>query len=226
MISYSLDTPYSPTKAADIRMFFKKPSARRALSELGINDTKANLKMADTLFTITAEQFIKKWNFDPIRCRPLPSGRYQWTPAKSAARKNRLNQEDLTRETSPSEDVLDDPLTSDPEDVGEVSKRLGYLIEDHHYLGENVEEGRRCCEEEACELYTTALPTLHHHLPHSPRNTHKSSHSHTPRTKQCKITDYGRQRKRLHSCSKCEEGESEVTTPRKKLALSPTKPSK
>lgn len=203
-------------------MFLKKPTARRALSELGISDSKANLKMAEALFTITAEQFMKKWNFDPIRCCPLPPGRYQWTPARAVARKH-LREQDVW-DTSPSGDLEhDDPSALFLEGADYVSRLAGDGRPAARYLEEDLEDGR-CCDLQEEEVCATGRPTLH--LALTPRKTHKTSHSLTPRTKQCKITDYGRQRKRLHSCSKCEDSEPDVTTPRKKLALSPSTPSK
>ncbi|XP_042232103.1 uncharacterized protein LOC121872982 [Homarus americanus] len=36
--------------------------------------------MAESLLTISAEDFTKKWNFDPIMGVPLHSGRFNWTP--------------------------------------------------------------------------------------------------------------------------------------------------
>ncbi|KAK8730870.1 hypothetical protein OTU49_007666 [Cherax quadricarinatus] len=197
-------------------MFFKKTSARRALSELGVNDSKANLRMAEALFTITAEHFMKKWNFDPVRCRPLPSGRYQWTPAKPV-KKHRLSQ--ASQKEIPQETSLGDLSTSACQDTADVCRFLGQPDEESRFQGDNFEDVREI-------EYATALPTVHQ-LPLTPRKTHRRKEPHTPKTLQCKITDYGRQRKRLHSCSKSEDQvESDPITPRKKLALSPSTPSK
>ncbi|XP_037787823.1 uncharacterized protein LOC119583425 [Penaeus monodon] len=212
MISYAFDNPCSPTKATDIRLFFKKPKARRALSELGPNDPKANLRMAESLITISTEQFMKKWNFDPIRCQPLPSGRYQWTPVKTIKKRQPRESLDATH------DCHHHHTTYDPCH----STRLSPVS----HCSASLSPSRPPCDSEASlsasphqelDRYLSEAPS---HLPLTPRKSskHKAGPV-TPKTKQCKITDYGRQRKRLHSTSKSEEGESEVT-PRKKPALS------
>jgi len=53
--------------------------ARRALSNLGNNDTQANLRLAESLLTVSQEKFAKKWNFDPVNTLPLAPGRYLWS---------------------------------------------------------------------------------------------------------------------------------------------------
>ncbi|XP_066985913.1 uncharacterized protein [Macrobrachium rosenbergii] len=58
----------------------KRGRARRALSLLGVNNVKLNIRLAETLLTISTEEFAKKWNFDPVQGVPLPEGRFQWTP--------------------------------------------------------------------------------------------------------------------------------------------------
>jgi len=57
--------------------------ARRALSNLGNNDTQANLRLAESLLTVSQEKFAKKWNFDPVEVVPLAPGRYLWAPVTS-----------------------------------------------------------------------------------------------------------------------------------------------
>ncbi|XP_042886554.1 uncharacterized protein LOC122262585 [Penaeus japonicus] len=208
MISYAFDSPCSPT---DIRLFFKKPKARRALSELGPNDPKANLRMAESLITISTEQFMKKWNFDPIRCQPLPSGRYQWTPVKTI--KKRQSRETLDASHGCHHETTYDPCQSTRlSPVSHCSSSLSTTSPCDSEAGLNTSPLQEL------DRHLSEAPS---HLPHTPKKTskHKSGPV-TPKTKQCKITDYGRQRKRLHSTSKSEEGESEVT-PRKKPALSP-----
>lgn len=215
MISYAFDNPRSPTKATDI--FFKKPKARRALSELGPNDSKANLRMAESLITISAEQFMKKWNFDPIRCQPLPPGRYQWAPVKTL--KKRQPRETLDASHDCPHLHLHHTTTYDP--------CPGARLTPLSPCSASLTPSRPPCDTEATlgasphqelDRHLSEAPS---HLPLTPRKTSKlKSGPATPKTKQCKITDYGRQRKRLHSTSKSEEGESEVT-PRKKPALSP-----
>ncbi|KAG7163874.1 putative Cyclin-dependent kinase inhibitor-containing protein 2 [Homarus americanus] len=68
--------PFKPGKER-MRLVLKRGQARRALP-LGQNNTKHNLEMAESLLTISAEEFTKKWNFDPIREVPVSGGRYQW----------------------------------------------------------------------------------------------------------------------------------------------------
>lgn len=63
-----------------VNLTLKRGRARRALSLLGNNNTQQNLQLAESLLTISAEEFTNKWNFDPIQGVPLPSGRFQWTP--------------------------------------------------------------------------------------------------------------------------------------------------
>ncbi|XP_064105005.1 uncharacterized protein LOC135214589 [Macrobrachium nipponense] len=62
----------------------KRGRARRALSLLGVNNVKLNIRLAETLLTISSEEFAKKWNFDPVQGVPLPEGRFQWTPVASS----------------------------------------------------------------------------------------------------------------------------------------------
>ncbi|XP_068234920.1 uncharacterized protein [Palaemon carinicauda] len=57
--------------------------ARRALSLLGNNDSRQNLHLAESLLTISAEEFAQKWNFDPIQGVPLSSGRFNWKPVNT-----------------------------------------------------------------------------------------------------------------------------------------------
>ncbi|CAL4162045.1 unnamed protein product [Meganyctiphanes norvegica] len=57
-------------------------SARRALSFLGSNNRRANLRLAESLLTISTSEFRNKWNFDPIAETPLPQGQFLWTPVK------------------------------------------------------------------------------------------------------------------------------------------------
>lgn len=74
----------------------KRGRARRALSLLGTNDAQQNLQLAESLLTISSEDFAKKWNFDPVREVPLEGGRFQWTPvAAPAARHSASENEDL-----------------------------------------------------------------------------------------------------------------------------------
>ncbi|XP_068223432.1 uncharacterized protein [Palaemon carinicauda] len=58
----------------------KRSRARRALSLLGVNNVKLNIRLAETLLTISSDEFAKKWNFDPVQGVPLPEGRFQWAP--------------------------------------------------------------------------------------------------------------------------------------------------
>lgn len=212
MISYAFDNPCSPTKATDIRLFFKKPKARRALSELGPNDTKANLRMAESLITISTEQFMKKWNFDPIRCQPLPAGRYQWTPVKTISK--RQSRESLVSSLDCHSEPTHDPCQAtrlSPLSHCSTSRSRSpppcHTDEDH---------GASLFHE--LDRHSAEAPC---HLPRTPRKSPKNKTGPTtPKTKQCKITDYGRQRKRLHSTSKSEESETEVTPRKKKPALS------
>nr|XP_045598167.1 streptococcal hemagglutinin-like [Procambarus clarkii] len=62
----------------------RRAGARMALSLLGTNNPKHNLTMADHLLTISARDFAKKWNFDPIKEVPLATGRYDWCSAPQA----------------------------------------------------------------------------------------------------------------------------------------------
>ncbi|XP_063592013.1 cyclin-dependent kinase inhibitor 1C-like [Penaeus indicus] len=74
----------------------KRGRARRALSLLGTNDAQQNLQLAESLLTISSEDFAKKWNFDPVREMPLEGGRFQWTPvAAPEARHSASENEDL-----------------------------------------------------------------------------------------------------------------------------------
>ncbi|CAL4122510.1 unnamed protein product [Meganyctiphanes norvegica] len=57
-------------------------NASRALSFLGGNDRKANLRLAESLLTISQSEFRTKWNFDPIAETPLPQGQFLWKPVK------------------------------------------------------------------------------------------------------------------------------------------------
>ncbi|XP_047483266.1 predicted GPI-anchored protein 58 [Penaeus chinensis] len=74
----------------------KRGRARRALSLLGTNDAQQNLQLAESLLTISSEDFAKKWNFDPVRETPLEGGRFQWTPVTAPeARHSASENEDL-----------------------------------------------------------------------------------------------------------------------------------
>ncbi|CAL4170166.1 unnamed protein product [Meganyctiphanes norvegica] len=57
-------------------------SAKRALSFLGSNNRRENLRLAESLLTISASEFRTKWNFDPIAETPLPQGQFLWKPVK------------------------------------------------------------------------------------------------------------------------------------------------
>lgn len=71
----------------------RKP-VRRALTELGRNDRKHNARLANRLLTISTEEFKQKWNFDPIKMKPITEGsrdvvnsdgvqkKYQWELVK------------------------------------------------------------------------------------------------------------------------------------------------
>ncbi|XP_037788000.1 uncharacterized protein LOC119583541 [Penaeus monodon] len=72
--------PIKPGTPRFSGLALKRGRARRALSLLGSNDAKANLQLAESLMTISAEEFAAKWNFDPVRSVPLPRGRFQWAP--------------------------------------------------------------------------------------------------------------------------------------------------
>lgn len=72
--------PIKPGTPRFSGLALKRGRARRALSLLGSNDAKANLQLAESLMTISAEEFAAKWNFDPVRAVPLPRGRFQWAP--------------------------------------------------------------------------------------------------------------------------------------------------
>lgn len=191
MICYSLERPYNTSSSKDIRMFLKKPTARRALSELGISDSKANLKMAETLFTITAEQFMKKWNFDPIRCCPLTPGRYQWTPARPLARRPHLQEQDAPWQTAADPTLHQgDAATLFLEGAEYVTRLPGegrpvtrYLQEEDRCCG-HLQEESRCCSHLQEEARCCS------HLQEESRclKTRRTHNKHTPRTKQCKIT--------------------------------------
>lgn len=210
-----MDDPYSPAKA-DIRNFLKKSAAaRRALSELGPNDPKANMRMAESLITITAEQFMKKWNFDPINFRPMAPGRYVWTPVKT--KKIQAQTTTTALSTSlPSSSAT--PFASLAKET--ITSALEERLSGHHLSNDAIDfSSATTTKTTATTLVSPVLRTPKKSSPSSSGRT-----STTPKTKQCKITAYGRQRKRLHSTSKTEEGvETEVTTPRKRLALSPSK---
>ncbi|KAK7083340.1 hypothetical protein SK128_021734 [Halocaridina rubra] len=85
--------------------------ARRALSLLGNNNRRDNLHLAESLLTISAQDFAQKWNFDPVEGVPLPSGRFQWTPLTPAPLEDSLKGTAVTSR---------DPSTSGPEE-GEKS---------------------------------------------------------------------------------------------------------
>lgn len=89
-----------PTKLGTSRVGFnlKRGRARRALSLLGDNNSKLNLQLAESLLTISAEEFTKKWNFDPIREVPLRDGRYQWTTTDPTASRPPNAAEDVAHE--------------------------------------------------------------------------------------------------------------------------------
>ncbi|XP_064097455.1 uncharacterized protein LOC135208826 [Macrobrachium nipponense] len=227
MISHAMDDPYSPAKA-DIRNFLKKSAAaRRALSELGPNDPKANMRMAESLITITAEQFMKKWNFDPISFRPMAPGRYVWTPVKT----KKMSSQTTTTPTalsattslpsSSSSSSAATPFASLAKET--IASALEERLSGHHLSNDAIDFSS------ASTTHKTTTTTLVSPVLRTPKKSSPSSSgrtSTTPKTKQCKITAYGRQRKRLHSTSKTEEGiEIEVTTPRKKrlATVSPSK---
>ncbi|XP_068235240.1 uncharacterized protein [Palaemon carinicauda] len=226
MISHPMDDPYSPAKA-DIRNFLKKSAAaRRALSELGPNDPKANMRMAESLITITAEQFMKKWNFDPIRFKPMTPGRYVWTPVKT--KKIRPQTTTTTLLTSlPSCSATSFESLAKETTTSALEERLS----GHHLSNAAIDFSATTTKTHTTTMLETAQPTtttLVSPVLGTPKKSSSPSSSGrtatTPKTKQCKITAYGRQRKRLHSTSKTEEGvEIEVITPRKRLAMSPSK---
>lgn len=89
--------------------FFKKFSGRRALQELGPNDPKLNMKVAESLLTISAERFKRKWNFDPIAMKPT-KGPFVWTPLA----KTQPQQESCSRIPSPEPDQSSSRLSDAP----------------------------------------------------------------------------------------------------------------
>ncbi|XP_069182421.1 uncharacterized protein [Procambarus clarkii] len=60
------------------RLFLKRGGPVRRALLLGPNPPKHNIEIAQSLLTISAEEFTKKWNFDPIREVPVSGGHYQW----------------------------------------------------------------------------------------------------------------------------------------------------
>lgn len=244
MISYPISSvPRSPchkaTTQTDISCFFKRPLARRALTELGRNDPKLNMKMAESLLTISGAEFIKKWNFDPIREKPLPPGRYLWTAVKQ---QRRLAREAAAAGTTSSEvvglgaapeldaTVLSLPRASSPmmpsevidlDMYGSYPDRLSPIPRDHHHR--DVSPVRECHprlhEEEVVVnvVHDVALAAVATALHRTPKKSRESSHhSHSPKTKQCKITAFGQEKKRVLSNSKSEESDGEVTPSKKK----------
>ncbi|XP_071522515.1 uncharacterized protein [Panulirus ornatus] len=64
------------------RLVLKRGPVRRVLP-LGRSNARNNLDLAESLLTISADEFTKKWNFDPVREVPIAGGRYCWRPAAS-----------------------------------------------------------------------------------------------------------------------------------------------
>ncbi|CAL4213575.1 unnamed protein product [Meganyctiphanes norvegica] len=256
MISYPISVPRSPcNKPAtqqDISVFFKRPLARRALTELGRNDPKLNMKMAESLLTISGAEFIKKWNFDPIREKPLPPGRYLWTAVKQQRR--------LARETAaaaaaasgtteviglgaaPELDatVLSLPRASSPMMTAEVLDLDDYRSHNDRLspIPRDVSPVREChprLHEEVVvdvvhDVALAAVASALHRTPKKSRENRESLHSpHSPKTKakQCKITAFGRERKRVLSNSKSDaESDFELTPTKKPNTGKPKTPRK
>lgn len=71
--------------------FLKKRSgggARRALAALGPNNSQFNMSMAQSHLAMAQESFSSRWNFNPAKEVPLPSGRYQWAPISDRSHKD------------------------------------------------------------------------------------------------------------------------------------------
>ncbi|CAL4066606.1 unnamed protein product [Meganyctiphanes norvegica] len=80
-------------------------SARRVLSFLGSNNRKANLRLAESLLTISQSEFRTKWNFDPIAETPLSQGQFLWTPVKPTLQVSLLVDVKLTTTARPKTDL-------------------------------------------------------------------------------------------------------------------------
>lgn len=61
-------------------------TARRALTHLGHNESKENLKLAEEILTHAAQTFRKRWNFDPDSFTPISESRdgFQWVKARDS----------------------------------------------------------------------------------------------------------------------------------------------
>lgn len=55
----------------------QRGSVRRALT-FGQPDIQRNLHLAESLLTVSAQEFAQKWNFDVELGEPIAEGRYQW----------------------------------------------------------------------------------------------------------------------------------------------------
>ncbi|RXG72007.1 hypothetical protein Avbf_01100 [Armadillidium vulgare] len=198
---------------------FSFQSASRALKELGPNDPKLNLKMAESLLTISANQFLDKWNFNTITMKPTV-GRYEWVPVQHESRplcelkvSEPIN-EDRTLKQKCNETC---PIKTRPIDstgtcivIGQQSKQT---------LTENIDIKlnvpirpkellpKRSYQKKIKRIAKQKL---------KPRPT-------TPKSigRQPKITEFGKTRKRLNSTSKSSEVDLEevAAIPRKKLIL-------
>ncbi|XP_076045168.1 uncharacterized protein LOC143027653 [Oratosquilla oratoria] len=211
----------------NISICVKRPAARRALTELGPNDAKRNIIMAESLITISQEQFRKKWNFDPVTEKPLPPGRYLWSPVPQQ-RSSRPQPQTL--HSTNRQQTLNDrlPVPTDPTATENCCNPAGCLCASstadkhstllyHGITALTALDNRRHSK-------TTASTDMHCSVTTEAETQHSatvygSNTPTSPRTKQCKITEYGRQRKRIHSQCKSDDSEPEmINSPRKRPA--------
>lgn len=125
----------------------KRGRARRALSLLGNNDAQQNLQLAESLLTISSEDFAKKWNFDPIREVPLEGGRFQWTPV-SPARHSASEEEDLQA-------CLDVPSLDLPR-PGAADEGVQEVVAECRLVVASLEAGRPTCISSAASAHARA----------------------------------------------------------------------
>jgi len=115
MVVHSISATATPPRPSTTLSFRMKrnggglSSARRALSALGNNNALDNLRMAESLLTITQDKFMKKWNFDPVNVVPMAPGRFQWASVSATASQNlpsiAANRDISTCFTLPSQDI-------------------------------------------------------------------------------------------------------------------------
>lgn len=201
--------PIKPGTPRFSGLALKRGRARRALSLLGSNDAKANLQLAESLMTISAEEFAAKWNFDPVRSVPTSD---LARPQQAGGREARVSAGGKGAAADSSVDHECSPRTCGC--GAEVAAKGGARGEEAQQ--EALEARRRPSADADSGIESDESIHLSSPSPPSPSSSPKQDSQ--PRLRQTCITEFVRPKKRLTFSSK--DQQAAHTTQSKKRSAS------